>query len=124
MEFVEEAVEDRSEDDANTAEESKAAEEGVAAGKDFSGVGLDGRDGAHPGKDHGGIEEGIEPGEFFEEMIPDHADGKGSQDYAETDGGAASKTRVEKVAGQQGLSAVFEHFMPIYYPKSQKPGLP
>ena len=107
-------MENWGEDDANAAEESKAAEEGVAAGKEFSGAGLDGCDRSHAGENHGGIQEGIEPGEFFEEMIASHADAQGREDNRESEGRAASKTRVEKAAGQEGLSAVLEHFMTIY----------
>jgi len=107
-------VENWGEDDANAAEESKATEEGVAAGKEFSGVGLDGRDRSHAGKNHGGIQESIEPGEVFKKMVAGNADTEGREDDPESDGGAASKTRVEKAAGQQGLSAVLEHFMTIY----------
>ena len=107
-------MENWGEDDANAAEESKAAEEGVAAGKEFSGVGLDGRDRSHAGKNHGGIQESIEPGEVFKKMVAGNADTEGREDDPEPDGGAASEACVEKASGQKGLSAVFEHFMPIY----------
>ena len=114
MKLVQEAMEDGGEDDANTAEESEATEEGVAAGKDFSGVGLDGCDGAHAGKNHGGIQESIEPGEVFKKMVAGNADTEGREDDPEPDGGAASEACVEKASGQKGLSAVLEHFMTIY----------
>ena len=102
-------MENWGEDDANAAEESNAAKEGVAAGKEFSGVGLDGRDRSHAGKNHGGIQESIEPGEVFKKMVAGNADTEGREDDPESDGGAASEACVEKASGQKGLSTVFEH---------------
>ena len=74
MEFVEEAMDDGGEKDADDGDESDTTEEGVNAGKDFAGVGFQVGRGAHAGKDHGGVAESVHPRHLFEGVIADHAD--------------------------------------------------
>ncbi len=74
MEFVHEAVVDGGEDDADAGDEGEAAEQGVRAGEDFAGGGVERADGAHAGEDHRGVYIGVHPAHFFKVMVADHAD--------------------------------------------------
>jgi hypothetical protein len=134
VEFVEEAMEDRGKDDTHAGDESKAAEKSVTTSEEFPGTGLEGSHRSHAGENHRGVQEGIEPGQIFEEMVARHAATEGTQDDGTSDGGATPKAGVKDAAWQQGLFAVLEHFLARLWRRSRprsadwqnlkKPGLP
>ena len=85
-------VHHRGEKDATAGDQDEAAEEGIKGGKNLGGgAGEVGAvDGAFSAHEHGGFEEGIEPGESAEITVACHAEGEGEADEDQGD---------EKVAG-------------------------
>ena len=80
-------MDDRGEEDAAAGDEDEAAEEGVEGGEDFGGGGFEvgAEDGAFAAHQHGGFEEGIEPGESGEEAVAEDAEEEGEGDEGEGD---------------------------------------
>src|SRR5262249_41019184 len=74
VETVQDAMDDGREHDRGDREHRKARIERVNTGEELAGVGLGRIHGTHAGKDHRGVEEGIEPPERFEPVVARDAD--------------------------------------------------
>jgi hypothetical protein len=74
---MQQAVGDRSEHDAGDGDKDQTRKKGVGAGKQLAGGGVEVVDGSHAAKEHGCIEQGINPGHVFAHMIAHHADAEG-----------------------------------------------
>ena len=109
MEFMKEAVEDWSKDEADARNESDSAEKSVAASEKFARAGIDGRERAHTRQNHRRVGESIEPRELFEVMIAGHADAKRTDDDGCAENDTARESRVENLTRQQWLAAALVH---------------
>src|ERR1700723_1444302 len=109
VEFVEEAVDDRSENNGEDGDQGDAAVKGETAGKQFAGVGLHAGDGAHAGQNHGGIQESIDPGQFFKYVIAGHADAKRNEDDRDTHGRMPYQALIVNAAREEWFGAMFVH---------------
>ena len=101
MELVEEPVEGRRNNDAETREERQAAEQRVTAGKNLAAIGLQRRHRPHPGQNHRRIDEGIHPRHWLKGPVTNHANAERERDDQQTDARAPRQTRVKFPAWQQ-----------------------
>ena len=70
---MQKAMEDRRGKDTHGGEQHHSRIERIEGSKYFSRRGLQGGDRTHAAKDHGGVEQGIQPGETFKEVVAKHA---------------------------------------------------
>jgi len=109
MEFVQEAMKNRGEDNADARDESDPAKERVTTGEKFAARCLNGRERAHARQNHRGVREGIQPRKFLEVVVSSHADAKCPKDNSQAENGATSESGVKDPAWQQRLGAALVH---------------
>ncbi len=73
VEMMQHAMEDRRHQDRGDRDDDEAGVEGVEAGEELAGLGLRRIDRPHAAEQHGGIEEGVDPVQLLEEVIPRHS---------------------------------------------------
>ena len=103
------AMRDGRKDDAADGDEGESAEESIGAGKEFGRIGLQLPHRAHAAEDHGGIQQGVDPTEFGDVMIPHHAEAQCNEgdDLSESD--EAQQTPEKDVSSSEGSFAAFKH---------------
>ena len=101
MKLVQRAVDDRREDDADDGDQREAAVKRVTAGKNFSGVGLQGSDRPHAGQDHRRVQKGIQPRHLFKAVITRHADAERQYDEQKSEAEVSGDAPVKNPARQQ-----------------------
>ena len=83
MKEVQKAVEDRGNEDAHGNHHDQPAVEGITAGEELAGPGVQFAHRPHAAQDHGGIDEGIQPGHALKLPIAQDADEQGDRRQTE-----------------------------------------
>src|SRR6185295_325786 len=85
MEAMQKAMENGSDENAYRSQEDNPRIDGVERRKYFPNIGLQWGDRAHAAEDHGGIEQGIDPGQAFQIMIAQYPNRKGKAQQCRPD---------------------------------------
>ena len=92
MKLVQETEHDRGHDNADDRNERQSTEQGVTTGEQFAGIGLQSDRRPHPGQNHRGVEEGVNPGQLLQEVIANHANAKTNGDDGQSQAKAAGES--------------------------------
>lgn len=95
------------EQDAGRDQEGNAAVESVEGGEELPALRSHGVHGAHPAQDHRGVQEGDDPGEPLEEVVPKDTQPKGRADEDPAGSRVGKLAAQEFAARQEGLGTVF-----------------
>src|ERR1051325_8724693 len=109
MKSVEEAMEDRRENNAGGDEGDEAGIERVEGGEDLSRNRLHRIDRPHAAEDHRGVQQCVDPGKMFQKMIAENADGERTGDKAHRRARVAAQPAEKLRARQEVLGAALVH---------------
>ena len=109
VQSVQDAVGDRGDHDADDDEKDGSGIKCVKRSEKLAGRGADRIDRAHSSENHGGIEKGIEPREFFGKVIAQDSAAQGKENDGQTKKGVAGDSAEEFAEGQERLGLVLEH---------------
>ena len=109
MQFVHDPVHERRQDERRRPDEQQAGKQRVARGEEFAGVARDRIDGAHPPEDHRCVDQGVDPRQTAQVVVPEHADGKGHADDERRQTHKPDDAPEEPVRRQQGIGPMLKH---------------
>lgn len=115
MESMEQSVQERCHEQPGRRKENETGEKRIGAREKLAGGGMKFIDRAHPAENHRRVEEGIDPGEFLQLMIAEHADRQSHPDYAERGPDVTGKAHEKRPQRQEGLATMLEknpHLVP------------
>lgn len=115
MKAVQDAVRDGGEDDASDEYDRQPAVERIEAGEQFAAFGDRSVDRAHAAQQHGGIEEGINPGEAFQPAVAGHADQQRDDDQRERNGAAVGQPDHEPLCRNHRLGVMLEFRQQLFH---------
>lgn len=83
MQPVQKTVYDRRHQNAGNHQKDNSGEERIERGEELSGIGVEFIHRSHAAQDHGSVQERVQPGQTFQNMVAQYADGQRGQDKRE-----------------------------------------
>lgn len=108
MKLVQESMNDRGEHQPRDADQCESAVESVKGSEQFAGGCFDGINGTHTAENHRGVEEGIDPRQALEKMVPAYAGDERAENYDAGNAAPSREPEEKQLARQQWLVAMFK----------------
>lgn len=113
MEAMQETVKYRRKQDAADGHENEPAEQGIAGGKQLSRLGVQFVHRPHAAQDHGRVEEGVDPGQAFGDVITEDPHRQRCSHDQKRQANALCNASKKKAQRRYRLLFVFEHIAPF-----------
>ena len=109
MNCVHDPMHERSHNKGSRTDEQQARKKGIRRGKQLACMRLDRINRTHAAKNHRCVHKGIDPGQFSEEVVAQHADPEGNANRHRRQSNEPDDSQKEAGSGQERIGTVFEH---------------